>query len=110
MNHRSEPRALQDECVHIQVQHGADSESIKGLVLHAQTHNVSASGINAMCASAIEVGVVLDILVECPNEPAYLLTTETRWCQAEPEGFSIGFQLIENAGTDIAKWRQRFEF
>jgi hypothetical protein len=104
---RREARSLRDERIHIQVQHGAEGGYAEGYVLHAHTHDISAGGINAFCAYALDVATVLDLLVEFPGEPPYLLTAEVRWCSADEAGFRIGFQILANRGSDYTLWCQR---
>lgn len=109
MNNRTEPRENADDRIHIQVQHGAEHGLAHGIVLHADTNNVSAQGINANSDYELAEGIMLDVLVEIPGEKPYLLTAEVRWCNADNHQFRIGFQLLNNVNSDYLLWQQRFD-
>lgn len=108
MNQRSETRESAEDRIHIQVQHGAEMGLAHGVVLHADTNNISAQGINASSQYELAIGVVLDVLVEVPGEKPYLLTAEVRWCNRDNGLYRIGFQVLNNQNSDVLLWQQRF--
>jgi len=105
--HRRETR---DDSLYIQVLRQQPGQSDPGLVLHASTRDVSASGFNAIANIALPIGSLLDVVVELQDDGApFQLTAEVRWCDPRPEGgYHAGFALQEATGSDYQAWQRQF--
>ncbi|NQD35565.1 PilZ domain-containing protein [Permianibacter sp. IMCC34836] len=107
---RQENRLASAEPVHIQILRQVPTSVATTAVLHANTHDISSSGFNALSNVELTPGLLLDVLIELRDgSQPYLLTAEVRWCQAREGGnYSVGFVVMAAQGSDFQAWQTRF--
>lgn len=109
-NQRQEPRLARHDPIHIQIQHGSSAPPQPAVLLHADTRDISSNGFNARSNRPLQVGTLLDVLIELRgNGKPFLLTAEVRWSQPQANGeHAVGFAIVDAVGTDYQAWQQQF--
>ncbi len=106
---RREARLEHRELLHLQLARGDDAEA--GLLLHANTENISGSGMRARTNRHVSNGRIFDVLVELPEQSApFLLTVEVRWChRATSDYFDVGLAILPASHSDYLQWQPLFK-
>jgi hypothetical protein len=106
---RRELRIEQHDTLHVQLARGDEVDT--GLLLQANTENVSRSGLRARTNYAVTNGRIFDLLLHLPSHAApFLLTVEVRWChRVTLEHFDVGFAILPAAHSDFQSWQHIFD-
>lgn len=87
----------------------SEDQDLVGTTLSSNALDASASGLKVACEQHIPVGCVIDLWVDDSAKPGkFFLSSEVRWIREHQSGgFTLGVELLDNASTDIERWRER---
>jgi hypothetical protein len=80
--------------------------------LDVEVNDVSHEGAGILCASRLDRGTQISLLVDSPAGPV-ACKGEVRYCKPEPEHenvFRVGLLLQEMGRLELARWTKMIEF
>ena len=102
---RSETRLNEQATIFLETY---DSSQVSGnKVVICNSLDISANGLQFQIDEATEVGSILRLCAEFPDQQAPLqLVGEVKWVVPEDEHYNIGFEIYDAENTDIIAWKQ----
>ena len=105
---RTHRRLAERSTIFIETQAASDQHTQQDTIVICSSIEVSARGLRVGVDEAIEPGTILQLGVQLPElaTPLYLVG-EVRWNAPDLErdnGYVVGFELLESAGTDYEIW------
>lgn len=108
---RSE-RRIGHKAKSLKIKSASGAPHLANEVLEGSTVNISASGLQIILGTAVQLNSTIDVWVMLDNANAekFALTGEVRWCSEAKAGeFHIGILLKDKQGSDYQSWRATFK-